>query len=678
MFKSISSNYIIKNVCVGGGGFISGIVFHPKIKDLIYIRTDMGGVYKREKKDTNWICITDMFSKDESFYNGALSIAFDEKNNGKIYLLCGKYTDNNSPYGRIYISDNYGYTFKWYQIPFKVGSNEAGRGMDERLVVCPEHPNILFAGSTYCGLWKSIDYGKNWKKVKSFPEEDINFLLFDKNLKKRLIVASASGNIYFSENNGLKWIKISNTLTGLAYRACVSNDNKIYFTFNDSKGPWGIKNGGVWKLDLHSFEWQRLNIPEDNGGFGGIAIFQNNEILVSTICRDENDEIYFSDNGGKNFKPILKNSVWKSFAPYTKTINPHWISDIKINPFNHKNVLFVTGYGIWETYNIFEKKVTWYFNNQGIEETVPMQIISPYKGVHLISAMGDIDGFVHSNLNKSPKKRHTPFKKTTLAIDYAGLKPKILVKAYNSAKPYGSYSINGAERWIDFKSFPYKAKAGGVKSIAISADGKSMVWCPVGADVSYSKDNGNKWIKSKGNVPSGYWIISDKVNPGVFYIYEAIKGFLWKSEDYGESFYIINSKLPKNKEKPKGDGMVDYEINCIYNKKDNIWLAAGAAGLFYSIDGGKKFNKIQTVNKAYRVGFGKNAKGCNYPVIFIWANIRNRTGIFMSQDMGKRWFRINDERHQFGWIHCITGDPRIFGRCYFSTEGRGIMYGEKK
>jgi xyloglucan-specific exo-beta-1,4-glucanase len=42
----------------GGGGFVSGIVFHPTEKGLAYARTDIGGIYKLNSDDS-WTPITD-------------------------------------------------------------------------------------------------------------------------------------------------------------------------------------------------------------------------------------------------------------------------------------------------------------------------------------------------------------------------------------------------------------------------------------------------------------------------------------------------------------------------------------------------------------------------------------------------------------------------------------------
>jgi len=39
-------NYKWDNVAIGGGGYVTDIVVHPKERDLIYFQTDVGGLFK--------------------------------------------------------------------------------------------------------------------------------------------------------------------------------------------------------------------------------------------------------------------------------------------------------------------------------------------------------------------------------------------------------------------------------------------------------------------------------------------------------------------------------------------------------------------------------------------------------------------------------------------------------
>ena len=64
------------------------------------------------------------------------------------------------------------------------------------------------------------------------------------------------------------------------------------------------------------------------------------------------------------------------------------------------------------------------------------------------------------------------------------------------------------------------------------------------------------------------------------------------------------------------------------------------------------------------------------PAVYAVGTVGGVYGTFRSDDVGASWTRINDDAHQYGLLGAITGDPRIYGRVYVGTEGRGIVYGD--
>ena len=98
--------------------------------------------------------------------------------------------------------------------------------------------------------------------------------------------------------------------------------------------------------------------------------------------------------------------------------------------------------------------------------------------------------------------------------------------------------------------------------------------------------------------------------------------------------------------------------------------------MFHTTNGGASIVKLTRVQEASSLGLGKAAPGKNYPALFLAGRIGSTQALFRSDDAGENWVCINDDQHQYGYISHVTGDPRVYGRVYFATGGRGVIYGE--
>jgi hypothetical protein len=166
--KPASGNYVWKSVQMAGGGFVDGIIFHPKEKGLRYARTDMGGAYRWSEEENRWLPITDWVSYKDRNLMGIESIALDPNDPDKVYLACGTYTSDSNC--AIFRSIDRGKTFERTNVPIRFGGNQNGRGNGERMMVDPNDGNIIYLGTRRQGLWRSMDKGVTWDSVAAFPD----------------------------------------------------------------------------------------------------------------------------------------------------------------------------------------------------------------------------------------------------------------------------------------------------------------------------------------------------------------------------------------------------------------------------------------------------------------------------------------------------------------------------
>lgn len=665
--------YSWRNAVIGGGGYVTGVEYHPRQAGLAYARTDVGGAYRREKPDGPWIALNDAIGgTDNKFMQlGVLSLALDPADAQRVYLACGQYSAWWAPDAVLMASVDRGATWTETKLPFKLGGNQDGRGTGERLAVDPADGSRLLLGTTHDGLWRGTDRGAKWERLTGFPAASTTFVRFDPARPGTVFAGAAqtSGpSVWRSTDGGATWAAVPGQPEGLiALQTALDAGGNLLVTFSDAVGPSGAAKGALWKLTPEG-SWENLNVPGGGGGFGGVAADRGvpGRIIVSTLCRWwPADEIYRSDDGGKTWSGILAEAALDhSSAPWAASLKPHWITDVEIDPFAPGRTTFVTGYGLFTTRDAGASagKPAWFFDNNGIEECVPLALVSPAAGPPLVSVIGDFDGFRHDSLDASPPGgRHAPHHGTTRSLDGAGTAPVVLAKIHGST---GSVSRDGGRTWKDFPSVPPGAAEG---QIAVSSDGACLLWCPKEGVPHASADDGTTWKASTG-CPGGkqLWPAADRVQRLHFYAYDPATRRVYRSVDGGVIFKPAAGELPEGGQR----------IEAVPDQSGHLWHPAGKNGLWRSADGGTKFHQAPAVEAAYQVGFGKPAPGKSYPAVYLWGRVGGVEGIFRSDNAGKAWHRTNDDRHRFGGINDITGDPRVFGRVYLGTSGRGVIVGE--
>src|SRR5246127_3115973 len=91
----------------GGGGYVTGLIFHPTSANVLYARTDVGGAYRWDQASSSWLPITDRFGAGESFQHGVETIALDPSNDQLVYMVTGMYASADAT-ARLYTSSNRG------------------------------------------------------------------------------------------------------------------------------------------------------------------------------------------------------------------------------------------------------------------------------------------------------------------------------------------------------------------------------------------------------------------------------------------------------------------------------------------------------------------------------------------------------------------------------------------
>ncbi len=701
--------YDWESVVFGGGGFVDGFLYHPRHRGILYVRTDIGGMYRFDYATKRWIPLLDFLGHDDADLLGVLSMAVDPNDPNMIYAASGLYLFGRARKGAIQRSADQGRTWERAELPIHVGGNSGGRGAGERLLVDPNDGNTLLYGSNEDGLWKSTDRGKSFAHATS-SVKTFSLVLFDAASGKpgsgsRTLYAGTydgEGGLMVSHDGGASFQPIKGTPQQPPQHAVFGRDGALYVTFAQGHGSFGPINpsdaveGSVWRMNPSSGDWSDITPDRPAGdnkfGYSGIDVGPDGTLAVSTLDRwKQKDDIYLSKDGGANWKALGQQakheiSEYPWLVNYTRGKDEmgHWIADVKINPFNADELIYGTGYGLWVSRNLRAAEsggtVTFDFSVRNFEETATLDLVAPPRGARVMVAFGDVGGAGWTNVTQQPKAiLFTPCYENDFSVDYAGLKPEFVARLTRNEPTHGFYSEDGGKNWTAFAATPYKPRrgffgGGGPGAIAISARGTSMLWAPGGQPAYYSVDRGATWKQSAGwpaaERRQRLAPLSSKTRDGVYYVLDRGSMSILASSDGGANFKVVLKGIPAI------EGRARALLAEAPGRARDLWLAA-PSGLMRSKSEGEPMAKLPGIDTAWLVGFGAPAHRRGYPAIYLWGRVNGQEGLWRSDDEAHSWIRINDDRHQFGSMTNIAGDAHQHGVVYIAPMGRGVIAGRR-
>ncbi len=699
-FGAFGQNYNWKNVNLQGMGFVTGIIAHPTAKDVMFARTDVGGLYRWNATAKLWEPVTD--GKVSGY--SVESIALDPINPDIVYAAIDR---------KLYKSSDRG--TNWNPLPnfpaVKMNGNGQFRFSGKRLVVDPNNSgSVLFLVTRENGLQISPDKGVTWKSVSSaklpFGNQtssgyyEQTFVAVDKTTgnettNSSLIYVGVQGKgVYKSDDGGENWILITGGPDVSFKPVCgvVGSDGSLYVSYSSMKDEWNDGPGKIYKYSSAKGMTDITPTNNNGGGFIGVDVDLNNPNKITTVqwSYGNSNGIHYSEDGGVS---------WKQKA-FTSIVQPKWYpgwvawgytGHIMFDPFTPKRVWLTNGFGIYVTDDITVSSPKWRTEMQGVEEFVVGQVHCPptYTGSDVYLLQMDQIAFQVDDKDIVPSSILFPndFGIGT-GLDYCAADPNVIA-IVGSDQNNGAlvtkhkFTTDGGLSWNPFNSIPLNANNG---NIAISAtNSQNWVWVPRHQDGPktlpfYTVDQGKTWVQSTGipNVDNGAthiwtqssYLQSDKVDGKRFYYYMVqdnnSSGVIYRSDDGGASFQKVYSGLPS---------YYICKMKAHPTKTGNLFFYKTNGDLYRTSDGAKAFTKVPLIANVKGVGFGKAISPSTEISIYLAAKVNGVDGVYRSTDDGKTWTRIDESKVPLPIISDITGDLRYGNIVYLGTGGRGVIYG---
>lgn len=247
-YKSINGGEMWDNM-IDETGRVAAVIQNPNNASIIYNIID-NKLNKSTNNGKNWVVVNGTWDKSAAFaaYQKNPKILYAYGINEIKDYYWGKYER-----GGIYKSVNEGSIWN-----LMLPANDI-----KNLAIDPDNPDIIYAGTLYQGVYRSIDGGKQWNTVKNgLPAyEPINVLEIDPAHSNTIYIGTRSG-VFKSNDRGLSWYSVSYGLPSRNTYQKYSNPLVLTLAIN-TQNPAIIYAGtsyeGVFKSTNGGELWNQIN-----------------------------------------------------------------------------------------------------------------------------------------------------------------------------------------------------------------------------------------------------------------------------------------------------------------------------------------------------------------------------------------------------------------------------------
>tara|TARA_Y100000748_G_scaffold120297_1_gene100979 strand:- start:127 stop:3270 length:3144 start_codon:yes stop_codon:yes gene_type:complete len=668
---SIFENINVRNIGPAKvSGRITKVIKDYTNSNIWYVTTASGNVWKTLNSGTTWIPIFEHYG---SYSIGTINM--DPKNPNILWLGTGENNSQRSVgFGDgIYKSIDGGKT--WENMGLKTSEHIAKIIIDpsdsDNIYVASQGP--LWRSGGERGLYNSSDGGKNWKRILHISEntgisdvvmDHSNNILYASTYERRrhfgiLVAGGPEGGIFKSIDKGKTWKKLKNGLpTGdigrIGLEISPQKANVVYALITAKK-----ETKGFYRSDNYGETWKKMSDYQVVDSQYYVEIFADPHQFDKIYSVDMRS--YVTEDGGKTFNRIPENK---------KHVDSHDV----IFDINDPNYIMIScDGGIYES---FDKMKTWRFIDNlpiiqlyrvGIDNSKPFYNV--YGGTQDNDSFGgpsrtknrsgirNSDWFVTTGgdgfqVRVDPKNPDIIYTMSQYAGimrydksngEKIGIKPQpgisesafrwnwdspLIISPHNSNRLYfaANYlfqSDNNGDSWKKISTDLTRNEDRNKKKVmgkvwSVDAIFKNVFTSPLGTIVALdestlnegliivgtddglvqiTRDNGNTWKKHENfpGVPEKAYVtdvLASKHDLNIIYVsfnyhkYGDFKPYLIVTKDGGKTWKSISNNIPKNN---FVWSIVEDHIN------PNLLFIGTEFGMFYSINAGNSWNKFKKI-----------------------------------------------------------------------------------